>query len=191
MRARRRDDLLGPAGGEHAQGVEEGAVLDLEAAGTQRLGQHRGVAVGAGRDRLQPLGAVVDGVHGGDHGEQHLCGADVGGRLVAADVLLAGLQGEPVGGAALDVDGDADESTGQVPLQALGDGHEAGVRAAVEQRHPEPLGRPDHDVGPELSRRLEQRQRQQVGGHHDEGVALVGRIDQRARVDARRPDAPG
>ena len=58
----------------------------------------RGVA-GATRcgDRAQPVGAVVDGVHAGDHREQHLRGADVAGRLLAADVLLAGLQREAVG----------------------------------------------------------------------------------------------
>jgi hypothetical protein len=42
--------------------------------------------------RAQPVGAVVDGVHRGHHGQQHLRGADVAGRLLAADVLLAGLQ---------------------------------------------------------------------------------------------------
>ena len=81
-------------------------------------GQHGGVAVGAPRDRAQPLGAVVDGVHRGDHGQQHLGGADVGGRLVAADVLLAGLQRQPVRRAALGVDRDADQPAGQVPLEA-------------------------------------------------------------------------
>ena len=40
--------------------------------------------------------AVVDGVHGRDVGEERLRRADVGGGLVAADVLLAGLQGQPV-----------------------------------------------------------------------------------------------
>jgi hypothetical protein len=48
---------------------------------------------------------VVDGVHRGDDGEQHLGGADVGGGLLAADVLLAGLQREAVGLAPLGVDG--------------------------------------------------------------------------------------
>ena len=40
----------------------------------------------------------------GHHGEQHLRGADVAGRLLAADVLLAGLQREPVGRRAVGVD---------------------------------------------------------------------------------------
>ena len=118
----------------------------------QRRGEHRGVAVGAARDRAQPLGAVVDGVHRGHDGEQHLGGADVGGRLVAADVLLAGLQGEAVRRAALGVDRDADQAAGQVPLEAGRDRHEAGVRAAVEQRDAEALRGADHDVGAERAR---------------------------------------
>ena len=68
------------------------------------VGQHGGVPVGAPGDRAQPVGAVVDGVHAGHHGEQHLRGADVAGRLLPADVLLAGLQREPVGGVAVGVD---------------------------------------------------------------------------------------
>ena len=118
----------------------------------QRGGQHRGVAVGAPRDRPQPLGAVVDGVHRRHHGQQHLRGADVGGRLVAADVLLAGLQREPVRRAALGVDRDADQPAGQVPLEAGAHGHEAGVRAAVEQRDAEALRGADDHVGAHRAR---------------------------------------
>ena len=132
--------------------------------------------------RPQPVGTVVDGVHRGDHGQQHLGGADVGGRLVAADVLLAGLQREPVGRAALGVDRDADQPAGQVPLEPGGDRHEAGVRAAVEERDAEALRGADDDVGAELARRLQQGERQQVGGDHGERVALVGGVDHRARV---------
>ena len=67
--------------------------------------------------RAQALGAVVDGVHRRDDGEEHLGGADVGRGLVAADVLLAGLQGEAVGRATLGVDGHTDQAAGQVPLE--------------------------------------------------------------------------
>ena len=63
------------------------------------------------------------------------------------------------------VDRDADQAAGQVPLEPGAHGHEAGVRAAVEQRHAEALGRADDDVGAHRARRLQQRQREQVGGH--------------------------
>ncbi len=63
------------------------------------------------------------------------------------------------------------------------DRHVAGVRAAVEERDAEALGGADHDVGTHRAGRLEQRQREQVGGHDGEGVALVGGLDQRPRVE--------
>ena len=68
----------------------------------------------------RPVRAVVDGVHARHHGEQHLRGADVGGRLLTADVLLAGLQREAVGRGAVGVDRHADEAPGQGPLAAPG-----------------------------------------------------------------------
>jgi hypothetical protein len=47
------------------------------------------------------------------------------------------------------------------------------VRATVEERYAEALGRADHDVRPGLARCLEQRQREQVGGDRDQRLALV------------------
>ena len=78
----------------------------------------RARAMDALGDRGEPVGAVVDRVHAGHHGEQHLRGADVAGRLLPADVLLAGLQREPVGRVAVGVDRDADQPAGQLPLRA-------------------------------------------------------------------------
>ena len=63
------------------------------------------------------------------------------------------------------------------------DRHEAGVRAAVEQRDAEALRRADHDVGAELAGRLEQGEREQVGGDDGERAALVRGVDQRPRVE--------
>ena len=79
----------------------------------------------------------------GDHGEQHLRGADVAGRLLAADVLLAGLQREPVGRAPSASIADADQAAGQLPLEAGADREVAGVRAAEAHRHAEALGGAD------------------------------------------------
>src|SRR5690606_6926665 len=111
-----RDDLGGPARDPYGEGVEVGAVHDLGAGGAQALGENGRVAVGAPRDGAQALGTVVHGVHAGHHGEQHLGGADVAGGLLAADVLLTGLQRQPVGLVAVRVHGDADEA----PWEAAG-----------------------------------------------------------------------
>ena len=105
------------------------------------------------RDRGESLRTVVDGVHRGHHRQQHLRGADVRGRLLAPDVLLAGLQRQPVGRLAARVDRDADEAPGHGALERVAHGHVGGVRAAVAHRHAEALGRADRDVGAQLARR--------------------------------------
>ena len=95
-----------------ADGVEEGLVTDLDAHPTQALGQHHREAVHALRDPPQPLGPVVHRIHAGHHGQQHLGCADVARRLVASDVLLAGLQGQPVGRLPVGVPRQADDAAG-------------------------------------------------------------------------------
>ena len=70
----------------------------------QTAREDRGVARDALRDALQAGRPVIDRVHARDHRQQHLRGADVRGRLVAADVLLARLQRQAVGRLAAAVD---------------------------------------------------------------------------------------
>ena len=147
-------------------------------------------------DRAQALGAVVDGVHRRDDGEQGLRGADVARRLLATDVLLTGLQGKAVGGGAVGVHADPDQTAGQLTLQPAAHRHEGGVRAAAEQRHTEPLRRADRHVGAEVAGRHQHREGQQVRGHGDQRAALVRRghhrrhvVDPPRRADLRDDDA--
>ena len=147
---------------------KKGAVPTVVAEPAQAGREQRGQHVHALGDRAQPVGAVVDGIHGGHDGQQHLGGADVAGGLLAADVLLAGLQREAIGRAALGVVGDADHAAGHVALERVARGEEGGVRSAVAQRHAEALRDADGDVGAELARRREQRRGQQVGRHDDQ-----------------------
>ena len=73
----------------------------------------------------------------GDDREQHLRGADVARRLLAADVLLARLQREPQRGPAGGVDRDADEAAGQAALVVVAGGDErrrAGRRSRAARR---------------------------------------------------------
>ncbi len=137
----------------HQDGVEVRVVHHLDAA----VGEHRGQRAGPGvhplGDRPQAGRPVVDRVHRRHHGQQHLGGADVRRRLLAADVLLAGLQGEPVRGGADGVDRHPDEPPGQRPLQARAHRHVPGVRPAEAHRHAEPLRGADGDVRAHLARR--------------------------------------
>ncbi len=172
----------GPAGYPGLHGVEELVVHHLDAAGPQPGREHRGHPVGALRDAAQPVRSVVDGVAGGHDGQQHLGRADVAGGLLPADVLLAGLQGEPQRRVAVGVAGQADEPAGELAGVLLLHRQVAGVRTAEAQRHPEALGRAHRGVGAQLAGRGEERERQQVGRHRDQRAALVRGLDERRRV---------
>jgi hypothetical protein len=104
-----------PGTAEH--GVEVGVVH-------QRIGPARsdglGVTVHALGDRHQAVRAVIRGVHRGDDGQQHLRGADVGRRLLTADVLLTGLQRQAVGRLPSASTGDPDQAAGQLAGQPVG-----------------------------------------------------------------------
>ncbi len=100
-------------------------------------------------------------------------------------MLLAGLQGQPVGGVAVGVDAHADEAAGHGALEALAHGQVAGVRAAVAERDAEALAAADGDVGAELAGRGQQGEGEQVGGDGDEGAPRVRGLDDRARVADR------
>ena len=124
-------------------------------------------------DRAQAAGAVIDGVHPGHDGQQNLRGADVAGRLLAADVLLARLQRHAQRAVAVRVLGDADEAPGQL-AGPLGARREKGrVRAAVPQRHAEALRAAQRHVGADLAGRRQHRQRQKVRRHRDQRAGVM------------------
>ena len=106
---------------------------------------------------VQSVRPVVGAVHGGDVGQQSLGGADVAGGLVAADVLFAGLQRQPVAPVHRRRSRDTPTSRpGSMSLQPASDRHEAGVRSTEEQGDTEALGRSHGDVGALLAGRGEQ-----------------------------------
>ncbi len=193
---RRPHDLLGPPRGLDDDRVEELPVDERITRGLQSVGQLHGPAVHPARNAPQSLGTVVHRVHGRDHREEDLCGADVRRRLLAADVLLAGLERQAVGVPALGVDGQTDEASRQVSLQAGAHGHVGGVRSPVPQRHAEALGRTHDHIGSPLPRRGEQRQGQQVGRHRHQRAPRVGvgghrgEVTDGARAPRVLPDHP-
>src|SRR5262249_32639679 len=98
--------------------------------------------------------------------------ADVRRRLLAADVLLAGLQGEREAALALGVDGLAHDAPGHAADELLLGGDEARPGAAEVHLDAERLAFADRDVAPALAGRL-----QDGGG---------GRVHARDRQRARR-----
>ena len=157
-------------------------MLDAQPQGTCTLRQRDRPSVDPLGDRPQTVGPVVDRVHRSDDREERLRRADVARRLLAADVLLTGLQRETVGGVAVGVDAHPDEAAGEHPLDALADRHERGVRSAVEERHPEALGRAHRDVRADLAGCREDRQGEEVGRHRDERTGRLRRVDERCEL---------
>ena len=97
---------------------------------------------------------MIDGVHRRHDREQHLRRADVARGFLAADVLLARLQREAIGGPA----GGSFETPTRRPgiwrLNCIARREERRVRSAVAERHAEALRAADGDVRAEFARRL-------------------------------------
>ena len=182
----RGHDVGGTAGNGNGERVEVvGGDLGAESGQDARKGP------GARRDLLgdapQPVRAVVDRVHRCHDGEQYLRGADVRGGLVAADVLLAHLQREAVGRVSRGILRDADEAAGELAFKSGAHGHVAGVRSTEAHRNAEALTGADGDIGPEVARRLDQREGEQVGRDDRDASLCLGCGDRGAGV----PDAAG
>ncbi len=167
------------------QRIEEVGIGEPVAQFFQGRGERGRVRVHAPRDPAQPLRAMINGVHGGDHGEQHLCGANVARRLLAPDVLLARLQRHAQRGPPGAVFGHADDAAGEVALELVARREEGGVRAAVAERDAEALRVADGDVGAPRPGRGEQGQREQVGRDGHQGACSMRGLAERAVVADR------
>src|SRR5690606_17340707 len=89
----------------------------------------------------------------------------------------AGLQGQSVGGLAVRVHRDTDETTGQLTLQPLAHRHVPGVRPAEAHRHAEALSGADGDIRTEGPGRGDEGEREQVRGYHGEAAGDVRGLD--------------
>jgi hypothetical protein len=116
-------------------------------------------------------------VEAGDVCQQNLSSADVGGRLFATDVLLAGLQGEAHGRPTLGVGADSHQPTGKGAGNRLIGGDERGVRSSEAHRHAKALCRADRNVGMQLCRRNCENARHEVSRNDCQAVDLVHRRD--------------
>src|SRR2546423_7170623 len=104
-------------------------------------------------DPAQAARSVIDRVHRSDYGEKNLCCANVAGRFVSANVLLARLQRESIRRSAFSVVGNANESAGHVTFVLIARGKISCVRSAETEWDSEPLRISHCDVGAEFARR--------------------------------------
>ena len=169
----------------HAHGVEHIVMEHLQAKLLESRHEGGGEALDAARDACQASGSVIDAVHAGHHRQQHLRRADVAGGLLAADVLLTGLQRHAQRRLAMTVAADADDAPRQQTLEFVARGEECGVRPAIAHRHAESLRTADGDVGAPLTGRRKQRQRHQVGCGGDQRTHRVCSLAERRIVHDR------
>ncbi len=181
-RERRGDHPGRPGRHMRKHRVEEAVVDDPHTAGAKPFGEAYRMVVHPLGDPRQTLRTVVNGIHRGQHGRQHLRRADVAGGLLPADVLLTGLQGQPVGALAVGVHRHADQPARQRPLQAGPHRDETRMRTAETQAQPEPLCAADRDVRPELTRRGQQRERQRIDRRRHDNPVTVRLFNHVARV---------
>ena len=128
---------------------------------------------------------MIDRVERSHVGQQCLRGADVAGGLVAADVLLAGLQGHAISEIAGGVFRHSDDAPRHHPHQVLAHRHEGGVRAAIAKRHAEALRRADRDIGTHRASRSHQECGQWVDA--DRELAACGMQCVGKRCDIAQP----
>mmetsp|Transcript_6016 Transcript_6016/g.23375 ORF Transcript_6016/g.23375 Transcript_6016/m.23375 type:complete len:875 (+) Transcript_6016:760-3384(+) len=168
--------VLGPA--LHHEGVKESGRADVEAIPLEDGPRRRRKQVHATCDALQALGAVIDAVRCSHVGQERLRRADVAGRLVPPDVLLAGLHRHSERGVPLAVNAHADQAAGQAAGVLVPRRDEARMRPAEPQRHPEALRGADGDVGADVPGALQQREREEIRRADHKRPVRMARIHQ-------------
>ena len=97
-------------------------------------------------NQAQAFRTVIDAVHAGHHCEQHLRSANVRGGLVAANVLLARLDGHAQRAISLRIAGNADDSPRKFAHVRFAGGDERCVRTTKTHRHTKALRTADGNV---------------------------------------------
>ena len=113
-------------------------------------------------------------VDGGRQGQQSLVGADVAGRLVAADVLLTRAHGHHERARAVEVGRHPDQTPGDLADERIGRGEDAEVRPAVLRRDPEWLALACRDVRAVRAGRCEDSQADRLDDRDEQRARGVG-----------------
>ena len=170
-------------GEAHLKRVKELGVHNIVTACDQSVTKTSGLLGDALGDCLQAIRPVINGKHASHHGEEHLSGADVAGRLVAADVLFSGLQSQAVRGVAIGVLGDADQATRHLTLETISNREVTSVGASKAERNTKALRCSHRNVSAEFAGRGDESESQQISGNHSEATVGVRLRDGLSGVD--------
>src|SRR5258708_24473128 len=99
---------------------------------------------------------MITGVHRSDIGEQRLRGADVAGRLIAANMLLPGLQRQPQCRSSAGIFRHSDDAAWHMALKSVPGRKKRRMGSTVAERDTKTLSAPNGDIRPEFSRRTQQ-----------------------------------
>ena len=130
---------------------------------------------------LQTVRTMITSVHRRHAGQQRLGRANVAGRFLAANVLFTGLQRQAKSSVAPGIFGHANDAAWHVAFESVPRRKVRRVRTAVPQRNAKTLRTANRDVGPELARRPQQSQTQQIRGYGDQSAGLM-RLRHQIRV---------
>ena len=170
-------------GEAHLKRVKELGVHDIVPRLDQSVTKTSGLLSNTLGDCLQAIRAVINSKHASHHGEEHLSGADVAGRLVPADVLFSGLQSQAIRGVAIGVFGDADQATRHLTLEAIADREITSVGTSKAKGNTKALRCSHRNVSAEFAGRRDESERQQISGDHSEATMGVRLGDRLSRVD--------
>jgi hypothetical protein len=127
--------------------------------------------------RLRPARAVIGRVHSGHNRQQHLRCADVAGRLLAADVLLARLKRQAIRGLPFESFDTPMIRPGILRTYSALHDINAACGPPPSHRHAESLSASNGDVRAPFAGRFDQAAGEQVRRENHERAGIVSSID--------------
>ena len=167
------------------QGVKKLRIVLPAAQAGQGFFQNLGENVNPVGDFGEPVRAVIHRIHTGHIGQEGLGGADVGGGLLPADVLLAGLQRHAEGRISQTIERHSDDPPRHLAFESFPGGEKCRMGPTVTHRHSQTLGGTDHHISPHLSRRFQQSEGQQIGRYRYKCAGRMYAGDQLAVIRCR------
>ena len=128
------------------------------AGGFNAARKFRGEGMYPAGNLFKTTGAVVAAIHTGHNTQQHLRCADVGGGILALDMLFAGLQRHTQGTVTTAVNAHTDDATWHLALVFVFGGHVGGMGATITHGNTKTLGTTHHAIGAHFAGRGKHRE---------------------------------
>ena len=167
---RRRHHGIRARAGFKRDGIKETLMAQRKAEPRRSITRQPRQQAHALGDAGQPFRPMPHRIHAGHDSQQHLRGADIGCRFLAADMLFAGLQREPHRGRTCGIHGNTDKPARHQALMRISHRHEGSMRPAIAHGHAKTLCAAHHHIGAHFARRLQQSQRKRISRDNREAA---------------------